>query len=208
MNGFYRFVVRCFNVLYPYKVYGKENVPEGGAVFVCNHFRAIDPSYVIEVYGKDIKILAKNELFKNRLLAKTLKSMGAVPIDRTNPDVKTMLSLIRYLKEGHKVLIFPEGTRNTTGTTELQDLKGGSALFAIKAKVPIVPIMLENKGRFLKKNRIIVGLPFELSEFYGKKTTDEDIAAADDIIKAKMIEAQKNLFEIIAAKKRKNKKNK
>ena len=205
MNGFYRFVVRCFNVFYPYKIFGKENVPEGGAVLVCNHFRAIDPAYVIEVYGKDIKILAKNELFKNKLLGKTLKSMGAVPIDRKNPDIKTMLSLIRYLKEGHKVLIFPEGTRNTTGTTELQELKGGSALFAIKAKVPIVPIMLENKGRFLRKNHIYVGKPFELTDFYGKKTSDEDIKNADEIIKNNMIESQKCLFERIKKKNNKNK---
>lgn len=203
MNCFYKFLVKSFNVVYPYKIYGKKNVPDGGAVFVCNHFRAIDPAYVLEVYSKDIKILAKAELFKNKAFGKILKSMGGIPIDRQNPDLKTMLSAIKYVKNGHKLLIFPEGTRNVSGTCELQDLKGGSAFIAIKAQVPIVPIMMSEKGRAFKKVRVMVGKPFYLSDYFGKKTTDEDMKNAEKIVREKMVETQKELFETIGKKRKK-----
>ena len=172
---------------------------------VCNHFRAIDCGFIARVYNKDIKFLAKEELFKNKLIAKIIKSYGAIPIDRENPDMKSLLQAIKTIKSGHKLFLFPEGTRNKTGTTELQEIKGGAAVFAVKAKCPIVPIIIDKKAKIFRKTHLIIGKPFELSEFYDKKFSDEDINLMGKIIKEKMIAEQDKLFEIIKNKKQKNK---
>ena len=201
MNFFHKIPIFFFSLLYPLKVYGKENIPDGGCVMVSNHFRAIDCGFIARVYNKDIKFLAKEELFKNKLIAKIIKSYGAIPIDRENPDMKSLLQAIKTIKNGHKLFLFPEGTRNRTGTTKLQEIKGGAAVFAVKAKCPIVPIIIDKKAKIFRKTHLIIGKSFELSEFYDKKFSDEDINLMGKIIKEKMIAEQDKLFEIIKSKK-------
>ncbi len=204
MNFLHKIPLFFFNIFYPYKIHGKENIPEGGAVFVCNHFRAVDCGFVADAYSKDIFFLAKKELFKNKFLGRIIKSFGGIPVDRDNPDMKSMMTALRVLKDGHKLTIFPEGTRNKTGTTELQEIKGGSVIFAIKAKCPIVPLMLNGKARFLRKTHLIIGNPFELSDYYSKKIDDNDLENMEKIVRDKMVEQQKILFDILS----KNKRNK
>jgi len=141
------------------------------------------------------------------LFSKVLNAFGAIPIDRDKPDIKSLLSAVNYLKQGHKLAIFPEGTRNVSGTTELQELKGGTAVFAIKAKCPIVPMMLSGKARCLRRTHLIIGKPFYLEEYYGKKLTDEDMAEIDKIIREKMCAEQAKLNDILTKKRRKKKKD-
>ena len=70
MNFFQKIPVFVFSLLYPIKVYGKENIPQGGAVFSCNHFRAIDCGFIALISSKKTKYLAKKEIFKNKTLSK------------------------------------------------------------------------------------------------------------------------------------------
>ena len=205
MKFYHKIPIFFFPPLYPVKIYGKENIPKGGAILVSNHFRAIDCGFITRVYSKDIKFLAKKEIFKNKLFAKIVKSYGGIPIDRENPDMSSLLTAIKYVKEGHKLCIFAEGKRNTTGTTDLQEIKGGSVVFAIKAKCPIVPIMISRKAKVFRRTHIIVGEPFYLSDFYGKKLTDEDIEKLGQTVRSKMIEQQKILFDKMNKKKKKKK---
>lgn len=203
MNFFHKIPLFFFSLFYPCKIYGKENIPESGAILVCNHFRAIDCGFVARAYSKDIYFLAKNELFKNKLIGKIIKSYGGIPIDREHPDMKSLLSAVKAVKEGHKLCIFPEGTRNKTNTTELQELKGGCEVFAVKAKCPIVPMMIYNKAKIFRRTKIIIGQPFELDEFYGKKITDENLKIMSGIVREKMCEQQDVLNKLVLKKKNK-----
>ena len=198
MNGFCKFIVKSFLLLYPMKVFGKENIPEGGALIVCNHFRAIDPGFIAGFYSDDIFFLAKKELFKNRLLSKIIKAFGGIPIDRENPELKSMLAAVKILKEGHKLAVFPEGTRNKSGTETLQPLHSGSAFFAVKAKSPVVPVMILKKQKIFRKTYLIIGQPFELDDYYGRQLSREEIRQMDSVIYSKMVEQHnilKNMFD-------------
>lgn len=203
MTFFHKIPIFFFSLFYPLKVYGKENIPNGGAILICNHFRAIDCGFIVRADKKDnIKFLAKNELFKNKLFGKIVKSYGAIPIDRENPDMKSLLAAIRTIKDGNKLCIFPEGTRNKTGTNVLQDIKGGAEVFAVRAKCPIVPIMILKKSKIFRKTHMIIGMPFTLEDFYGKKLTEIDMENMSNIVREKMIEQQKILIDITTKKKK------
>lgn len=203
MTFFHKIPIFFFSLFYPLKVYGKENIPNGGAILICNHFRAIDCGFIVRADKKDnIKFLAKNELFKNKLFGKIVKSYGAIPIDRENPDMKSLLAAIRTIKDGNKLCIFPEGTRNKTGTNVLQDIKGGAEVFAVRAKCPIVPIMILKKSKIFRKTHMIIGKPFTLEDFYGKKLTEIYIENMSNIVREKMIEQQKILIDITTKKKK------
>jgi len=202
MNFFHKIPVYLFGILFPYKIYGKENVPDGKAVLVSNHFHVVDCGYIAKIYSKDVYFLAKKELFKNKFFGKILKSYGAISVDRENPDMQTMLTSLRVLKEGHKLVVFAEGTRNKSGTNELQPLKGGAMVFAVKAKSPIVPIIISRKPKIFRKTHIIVGKPFELDEYYGTKINEETVNKLESCVYEKMVELQKELFDKINKKKK------
>ena len=205
MNFFHKIPLAVFRLLYPAKFYGKENIPQGKVVIIANHFHAVDCGFIARVYNKDIYFLAKKELFENKFFGKIIKSFGAIPVDRKNPDMQSMLTCMRILKDEHKLVVFPEGTRNKTGTTELQPIMGGAMIFAVKAKSPIVPIIINNKPRIFRKTFVMIGKPFELDEFYGKKLTEETISELEVFVTAKMKELQQELFATIKKRKEKSK---
>ena len=201
MNFLHKIPIFFWSWFYPCKVLNRENIPNGGAILACNHFRAIDCGFVARVYSKDIYFLAKKEIFKNKLISKVVKSYGAIPIDRENPDLKSMLVAVKVLKNGHKLCIFPEGKRNTIDDN-LQEIKGGTVVFAVKSKTPIVPMMISGKAKIFRRTYVIVGKPFELSEFYDKKLTDEDIDLMGKIVSDKMNEQKIILDNFLKTKKK------
>ena len=87
-------------------------------------------------------------------------------------------------------------------------LKGGAALFAIRAKAPIYPVMMDGKTRLFRRTRIVVGDPIDLTEFYDRKMTAEDYAKAEEIIRDKMLEIIHGFQAERAAKAEKKKKKK
>ena len=208
MDLFGNFILKCFNVFYPYKIHGKENLPKGPCIIVCNHFRAIDCGFVADIVNKNTYFLAKSELFKNKLFAKVLKRLGGVPINRGSVDVKAIKQCVGLLQNGSKLVIFPEGTRNKTGTDELQEIKGGTAFISIKSKVPIVPVIIRKKSKIFRITHMMVGKPFEFTEFYDKKPTSEDAASMEKIIRENMLSTQTELKQLLTKKPRKSKKEK
>ena len=117
--------------------------------------------------------------------------------------MKSLLKIIKLLKNDEKVAIFPEGTRNKSKTNELQEIKGGAGVFALKAKCEIVPMMMLKKARMFRKTKLIIGKPFDLSEYYGVKLDDGVIKAIDDKVSEKMKEQYAILLEITEKGKRK-----
>jgi len=202
IKGFGRFLIGCFNIFYPCKVHNKENLPQGKAILVCNHFRAIDCGFVADVSYKDTYFLAKSELFKNKFIKVFVKGFGGVPVNRGSVDIKSIKNCINLLNENKKLVIFPEGTRNKTGSDELQEIKGGTAYIAVKSKAPIVPLFILKKSKFLRKTHIIVGKPFEFSEYYDVKTSSEDTVKMESVIREKMLESQAELKNIVYGKKK------
>ena len=191
------------NRIYPCKIYGKENLKEGTAVIVSNHYSMIDCVHHINLkVGKDTPyFLAKKELFEKKFTSWLLGGYGGIPIDRSKPDMKAMLNCMKLLKNGEKLVVYVEGTRNKTGSEELQEIKGGAGVFAVRAKCPVYPAMFLSKPKIFRKTKLIVGEPFELTEFYDKKLTSEDIQQIDDIIKEKMIEQREKLKKLVSKKK-------
>ena len=206
MKSFQKILLSLSKFVYPSVVYGKENFPECGALIVSNHLSDVDSAFIRRLFkGDGVSILAKKELFKNKLFGKLLASYGAIPVDRENPDMKTLLTAANVLRRNDKLVIFPEGTRNRAGKTWLLPFKGGSFVLSAKSKKPIVPIVILKKAKIFRKTPIIVGKPFELTEFYDKKLSDEDISEMTEIVVSKLTELKTELDSILMVKKsRKN----
>jgi len=152
-----------FKVLFRYQVIGKENVPQTGRLLVCaNHSTMADPIFLgSAVPGRQMKFVAKAELFSNKLLGGFLGSLGAFPIARGTGGAEGIQKAIQFLAEGHAVCMFPEGTRSKTG--ELLNPKNGAAMLASRTHCTVLPVAITAKGgkrpKVFRKMIIKIGEP-------------------------------------------------
>lgn len=178
-------------IIFPSRIYGKKNFPKGKAVLTINHTSNLD-SVIIALGTYEKKYyLAKKELFKNKIQGGLLKSLGAIKIDRAVADVGAIKKALSVLKKGKKLIIYPEGTRNKSADEEnfeLGQVKSGAAMLAIKSKSPIVPIWIYNRPKAFRTTKVLVGTPYELSEFYGQRLGDEVLEKASSIVAEKLNE--------------------
>lgn len=201
MKIFQKIVFFLSKILYPCKVYGKENFPEGKAVIAFNHLSVIDPVYVLRTYKKfDFTALGKRELFDNKLLGRILKSFGVIPIDRENPSIKVVGECLKTLKSNKKLVLSPEGTRNKTGSTELLPFKSGAIMFAYKTNAPICPVIILKKARLFVRNKMIIGKPISLGDFYDVKPEVVNYEEMAEILRDKMTLLQSELYKVAGQK--------
>lgn len=125
-------------------VKGKHNlVDHRPAVFCFNHQSSADFFVILKLLRKDVTGIAKKEL-EMTPFGPVFKAMGAIFIDRSDKKkaLASMKNAAEILKNGTSVAIAPEGTRS--GSKELGVFKKGAFHLAMKAGVPIVPIVIKN----------------------------------------------------------------
>ena len=124
-----------FRVIHP------ERLIEDGPALVCsNHVSFFDPPLISISFQKEIHFLARHTLYSNPAARWIFPRVNVTPIDQDRASMAGLKTAIRLLKDGHRVLIFPEGSRSPDG--KLQPAAGGAGLVVAKARVPVVPIRL------------------------------------------------------------------
>lgn len=195
-----------YKVLYRVKVFGKENlVKKGKSIVVCNHLGKADVLAVGALYPDKTTFLSKIEWYDNKVLGWFLRKLGSIPLDRDKPSLSSIKEGLQVLKDDKRLAIFPEGRRNFE-TNDLQEIKQGTALFAIKGQAQITPIIIYDRLKMFKKGYVIVGKPFDFSEFYGQRFNDEVSAQCTQILSEKMHELQRELFRLVEEEKAKKSK--
>ena len=167
-------------LFYPTKVIGKKNMPKKkGAVVVCNHLSNLDPILLNIKLVKKIRFLGKAELFKSKFGAWFYRGLGAIPVNRGTADINAIKQGLKVLKEDKLLGVFPEGTRNKTeNESQMGEVHEGAIMFASRAGVPIVPIVIYKRPKFLRRNIIAVGEPFMVQGEKPNKLTPEETSAA------------------------------
>ena len=194
------------SILFPIRVKGKKNLPKKqGFVLTCNHYSNFDAPMIDVKLRRKIRFLAKKELFKNKLFGAVISSYGAYPVDRGKTDINAFKFALKTLKDGHILGIFPEGTRNKTGSDEVQELKSGAVVFASKAGVPIVPMALVKPIKFLRRTTLLIGEPFMCVGENSTRLTKEEIENNVNILAEKTNVLREEYFKALEVKKNKKK---
>lgn len=178
MNKFYSLVYRILwvlaGLLFPWRAVGKEQIPtEGGALLCANHTSFLDPILVMlaATNRRQMRVVAKVELFRIPVLNWILKGLGIIPVKRGMSDVGSFKECLKSLRNGELLLIFPEGTRVKEG--ESVEARSGAVLMAARADVPVVPVYIGSKKRLFRRTDVVFGTPYKL-EFEGRKPTHEE----------------------------------
>lgn len=169
-------------ILHPWKAIGAENIPEGPAVICGNHTTVGDPLYV--VCGMSSKrqthVMAKAEIMKWPVIGFLLKKAGIIGVNRGKSDMAAVKECLRVLRNGEKLLMFPEGTRVKEG--KVSEAQTGAAMLATRTNSPLVPVYIQPKKRRFRKTTVVFGQPY-YPEFEGRKPSADDYQRiADDLL--------------------------
>jgi 1-acyl-sn-glycerol-3-phosphate acyltransferase len=136
-------------------VTGEENYPDNTSIlFVSNHQSHFDIPLLLGFLKPDKGFVAKIEMLDFKIVNQWMKYMHCVFMDRNDirQAVKTINEGIEVLKAGYNLVLFPEGTRSTTG--ELSEFKPGGMRLAVKSDATIVPVVIHGALNIMKKGSI------------------------------------------------------
>ncbi len=143
----------------PLKVFGRANVPQGGAVICANHVHNSDPFYIVYSFHRRDKIwiMAKEELKHLPIVGPFMDWLGFIIwVRRGKSDVGAVKTALRALKGNDKLLIFPEGTRHD----EIGEGKTGAAMMAIRTGVPVLPVYISPERKLFHRTKVYIGEPY------------------------------------------------
>ena len=169
----YAIVYPFFMLVHPVRAVGREHIPEGPAVICPNHTALSDPLFVVFAFHRKypLRTMAKVELLRVPVLGWLLSKAGVFGVDRGAADVSAIKKSLRFLKEGNKLMMFPEGTR--VGEGENVEAKTGAAMLATRTDVPIVPVYVPAQKRWFRPTTVVIGEPYH-PQLEGKRATPED----------------------------------
>jgi len=162
--------------IYRIEVVGADRMPATGpAVVAPNHESFLDAIILGAAISRELRFLAKAELWRSWLLAWMLDGLGAIPIERSRSDYLAAALVFQALTAGQAVVIFPQGAVRGDRVW-----KQGAAHAALVTGAPLVPVRLVGTARALSRGRIgfprlrvIIGEPIEVA-----RAPEEPAAAA------------------------------
>lgn len=162
---------------------GTEHVPrEGGCVLAANHWSNFDPWPLgLPLFPRRyLRFMAKSELFWFPL-GPFLTACGAFPVRRGERDTEAIHTAARLAREGHVVVMFPEGTRRAKGLRKTREAKWhtGAARIALEAGVPLVPAAIAGTERLSRLARLsaVYGAPVDVDDLCGLPAEEAAVTA-------------------------------
>ncbi len=172
MNAWYRFGYTLFKIIgvvcFRYKAHHREKIIEDGpAILAMNHQSFLDPPLAGIACRKEVFFLARKSLLDWPVLGKIFPKWNLIPVNLEGADASALKTIIRLLKEGHRTIVFPEGSRTRDGL--LQPAQPGLGLIVAKTLAPVVPMRVFGayeafpRGarfpRLFRKVEVVVGDP-------------------------------------------------
>jgi 1-acyl-sn-glycerol-3-phosphate acyltransferase len=174
------------------RTYGRENLIEDGpAILASNHASYLDPPLVGVCCRKDVYFLARKSLFERPVIGPLIAQLNTVPVDRDRGDVGAVRAMIKLLKSGNRVLVFPEGTRSKDGN--LQPARAGVGLLIAKSLAPVVPVRVFGSYAALPRSggirfvpiTVVIGKPL----FFTNQDLGTDERAAYQVLSDRVMAA-------------------
>jgi 1-acyl-sn-glycerol-3-phosphate acyltransferase len=148
------FFVRAVGV--KIRVAGLERIPKGVCLFAANHTSSADSPAVVGAIPRRIAILLKESIFKFPIVGQAFTLAHFIPVKRGAREaaIVGLEKATEAMRGGQSFLIYPEGTRSPDG--RLQAFKKGAVVMAIKAGVPIVPVVCSGAHRIMEKRSLVI----------------------------------------------------
>jgi 1-acyl-sn-glycerol-3-phosphate acyltransferase len=177
--------------LFRLRARGREHLPDDGSVLAANHTSNLDPWPLgLPLFPRRyLRFMGKSELFWTPF-KQFATAAGAFPVRRGERDTAALDTAAQLCREGHIVVMFPEGTRRKKGLRKKYEARAhtGAARIALAAGVPLVPAGIAGTDRLgrLARLRVAYGPPIPLDDLDGREdapqvATERLMAAIDEL---------------------------
>lgn len=150
-NLYKSFAKAFFKVYFRFKGEGAHNIPDGPCIIAPNHQSFFDGLFVASFLKRKVfkqtYFYAKKKHVNNKLLRFLARTNNVIVMDMESNLKESIQKMAAALKEGKKVIIFPEGTRTKTGN--LGEFKKTFAILSTELDVPVVPVAIEGADKAL-----------------------------------------------------------
>lgn len=163
-----------FHTIFPLRFHNVQIVEEMQPPYIimANHRSFADPmALAIKVKRYEIRFIGKRELAHGRLKSWLFSGLHMILVSRHATDMAAMRQCMQTLKEGHILGIFPEGTRHQPEM--MQEVESGTAIIALRARVPLLPVYIDGKIRPFHITHIYYGKPMELDDLYAQGVNND-----------------------------------
>jgi 1-acyl-sn-glycerol-3-phosphate acyltransferase len=144
-------------LVYRLKIVGGDNVPSTGpCVLAANHASVLDGFFLALATKRQVRFMAKEELYRFPVIRNILHAAGAFPVDRRGDAGRAVARGVELLGQGAVIGVFPEGTAIPG---RKKGYRRGAARLALASGAPIVPVALIDTGRSIEPGTHRIGLP-------------------------------------------------
>ena len=198
MRNFYRFAQYVswfyFKAFHRLEVHGIKNVPQSGSfILASNHSSYFDPPALGCRLPRNLHYFARDSLFFWPL-GVLISNLNSIPVNRSQLDIATLKRVLKVLKGGDPLLLFPEGTRSADGN--LGEGKKGIGLLLAKSQVDVLPARVTGGNKVLGKGMLFPRIGRKLVVEYGTLLKIDTLDPGKSDTKRYEIIANKVLAEI------------
>ena len=160
---------------YRWRAWGVRNVPdEGAVVFVSNHQSFLDPIAVgLGCHKRQFHPLARKTLWHSKFYRVLTVPMNPIPVDQEAGDLKAMKACVAKLKQGHALLLFPEGARTRDG--RVHGFENGVKLILKRSGAAVVPVGLAGVYGVWPIHQKLPKLTGRIGVAYGERISPEEL---------------------------------
>lgn len=170
-NIFYNLAKLLARMIFSMRVIHPERMVESGPLLIAvNHSSFFDPPLAGICSRRGVYYLARKTLLKWPFFGPLFPAMNVIPVERDGNDMSALREVIKKVKDGNAVLLFPEGTRSVDG--HLQPARAGIGLVIAKTGAPVLPMRIfgayeafpKNAHRFqLSQITVVIGEPIRFT---------------------------------------------
>lgn len=176
---------------------------KGGALIISNHYSVLD--YMVNMFlfpfRKLFVVMAEMIFKRGKFFHWAMRCFGGIRSDRDIMGMRFIDESVRVLEKGKLVQIYPEAHISKDGS--MLDFKPSYIMIALRANVPIIPVMTDGNYGFFKRVHIIIGKKIYLSDYCASlNPTREEIVALNEMVRNKALELRAELDARVASNKR------
>lgn len=150
-NIFYNLSKLLARLLFRYRVVHPERMVESGPLILAvNHSSFLDPPLAGICSKRAVYYLGRKSLMEWPFFGRLFPDMNVIPVERDGNDMSALREVIKQIKAGNGVVLFPEGTRSPDG--QLQPARAGIGLVIAKTGAPVLPMRIFGAHEAFPKN--------------------------------------------------------
>ncbi len=167
---------------------------KGAALVISNHYGVLDFFLTILLFPfrKLYVVLSEMPYKRNRFYGFGMRFFGGVRADRDVMSMHFIDESVEVLESGGLLQIYPEAHNTPDG--QIQPFKPSYIMIALRAGVPILPVILDGNYGFFKRTRVMIGKKIDLADYCSSlNPTKEEITALNELVMAKVAELKREL---------------